>query len=88
MITRANIFSASQEVEMIDGFVQSRQTFGRKDFCMLCCSLWTEAEALACAHLGKLRFYICILGRLERVCHLDKREKVAVTAGPKMARDT
>lgn len=33
-------------------------------------------------------FHICIVGRLERVCHVDKSEKVAVTAGPKMGRDT
>lgn len=28
-------------------------------------------------------FHICILGRHERVCHADEREKVAVTAGHK-----
>lgn len=29
-----------------------------------------------------------MLGRLERACHVDEREKVAVTAGPKTGRDT
>lgn len=33
-------------------------------------------------------FLICILGRVERVCRVDESEKVAVTAGPKMGRDT
>lgn len=40
--------------------------------------------ARVCARLGEAGFHICMLGRLERVCHVDKREKVAVTAGPKM----
>lgn len=53
---------------------------------MVCHSSWAEAGALACAHAwgGEAGFHICMLGRLERVCHVDKREKVAVTAGPKM----
>lgn len=41
-----------------------------------------------CARFRKAVFHICIVGRLERVCHVDENEKVAVTAGPKMDRDT
>lgn len=37
---------------------------------------------------GEEAVHVCMLGRLERVCHVDEREKVVVTAGPKMGRDT
>lgn len=69
-------FRASEEVKMIDGFVQPKQTFGWKDFFMLCYSLWTEAEALVCARSGKLRFTFAYSGDLSACVTLTKVKRL------------
>lgn len=68
--------SVSEEVEMIDGFVQDRQTYGWKDYFMMCYSSWTEAEALMLARLGRVRFTFAYSGDLSMCVMLTKVKRL------------